>query len=307
MKRILVTGGAGFIGSHVAKVLIEAGHTVAVLDNLSSGRRENLPEESRFFEVDITDKEGLEKVFSEFKPEIVDHHAAQISVNRSVREPCFDAEQNILGTINLLEASARHGVKRFIFASTGGALYGDAPSIPSNEDTPVIPLAPYGIAKASAENYVRFFWNEHGIEPVVLRYANVYGPRQDPHGEAGVVAIFSLKALSGEECVIYGTGDQTRDFVYVKDVARSNLAAVDGKPGTYNIGTGIETSINKLFSEFKRLEGSLKVSHDAARPGEVFRSVLDVSRAGNDLCWQPQVNLSDGIRQTYAWFKQRLG
>ncbi|MEA3311885.1 MAG: NAD-dependent epimerase/dehydratase family protein [candidate division WOR-3 bacterium] len=307
MKRILVTGGAGFIGSHVAEVLIEAGHTVAVLDNLSSGRRENLPEESRFFEVDITDKEGLEKVFSGFKPEIVNHHAAQISVNRSVREPCFDAEQNILGTINLLEASARHGVKRFIFASTGGALYGDAEIIPSNEDTPVIPLAPYGIAKASAENYVRFFWNEHGIEPVVLRYANVYGPRQDPYGEAGVVGIFSLKALSGEGCVIYGTGEQTRDFVYVKDVARSNLAAVDGKPGTYNIGTGIETSINKLFSEFKRLEGSLKVSHDAARPGEVFRSVLDVSRAGNDLCWQPQVNLSDGIRQTYAWFKQRLG
>ncbi len=306
MSRILVTGGAGFIGSHVAEALIEASHTVAVLDNLSSGRRENLPKESRFFEVDVTDKEELEKVFSELKPEIVDHHAAQISVNRSVREPCFDAGQNILGTINLLEASARHGVKRFIFASTGGALYGDAPSISSNEDTPVIPLAPYGIAKASAEHYIRFFWNEHGIKPLVLRYANVYGPRQDPHGEAGVVAIFSLKALSGEGCVIYGTGDQTRDFVYVKDVARANLAAVDGKPGTYNIGTGIETSINKLFSEFEKLEGSLKVSHDAARPGEVFRSVLDVSRAGNDLCWQPQVNLSDGIRQTYTWFKEKI-
>lgn len=306
MSRILVTGGAGFIGSHVAEALIEASHTVAVLDNLSSGRRENLPKESRFFEVDVTDKEELEKVFSELKPEIVDHHAAQISVNRSVREPCFDAGQNILGTINLLEASARHGVKRFIFASTGGALYGDAPSISSNEDTPVIPLAPYGIAKASAEHYIRFFWNEYGIEPVVLRYANVYGPRQDPYGEAGVVAIFSLKALSGEGCVIYGTGDQTRDFVYVKDVARANLAAVDGKPGTYNIGTGIETSINKLFSEFEKLEGSLKVSHDAARPGEVFRSVLDVSRAGNDLCWQPQVNLSDGIRQTYTWFKEKI-
>lgn len=306
MKRILVTGGAGFIGSHVAEVLIEAGHTVAVLDNLSSGKRENVPEAARFYHVDITDKEGLEAFFAEFKPEIVNHHAAQISVNRSVREPCFDAEQNILGTINLLEASARHGVKRFIFASTGGALYGDAEIIPSNEDTPVIPLAPYGIAKASAEHYVRFFSAER-IEPVILRYANVYGPRQDPYGEAGVVAIFSLKALSGEGCVIYGTGYQTRDFVYVKDVARANLAAVDGKPGTYNIGTGIETSINKLFSEFKRLEGSLKVSHDAARAGEVLRSVLDVSRAGNDLCWQPQVNLSDGIRQTYAWFKERIG
>lgn len=306
MSRILVTGGAGFIGSHVAEALIEASHTVAVLDNLSSGKRENVPEAARFYHVDITDKEGLEKVFSEFKPEIVNHHAAQISVNRSVREPCFDAEQNILGTINLLEVSARHGVKRFIFASTGGALYGDAEIIPSNEDTPVIPLAPYGIAKASAEHYVRFFSAER-IEPVILRYANVYGPRQDPYGEAGVVAIFSLKALSGEGCVIYGTGDQTRDFVYVKDVARANLAAVDGKPGTYNIGTGIETSINKLFSEFKRLEGSLKVSHDAARAGEVFRSVLDANRARSALGWQPQVSLSHGIRETYTWFKQRLG
>jgi UDP-glucose 4-epimerase len=307
MKRILVTGGAGFIGSHVAEVLIEAGHTVAVLDNLSSGRRENLPEESRFFEVDITDKEGLEKVFSEFRPEIVDHHAAQISVNRSVREPCFDAEQNILGTINLLEASARHGVKRFIFASTGGALYGDTEIIPSNEDTPVIPLAPYGIAKASAEHYVRFFYREHGIEPVVLRYANVYGPRQNPYGEAGVMGIFSLKALSGEGCVIYGTGDQTRDFVSVKDVARANLAAVDGKPGTYNIGTGIETSINDLVSEFSKLEGSFEARHDAARAGEVSRSALDVSRAKEYLGWQPQVSLSDGIHQTYEWFKERLG
>jgi len=237
MSRILVTGGAGFIGSHVAEALIEASHTVAVLDNLSSGKRENVPEAARFYHVDITDKEGLEAFFAEFKPEIVNHHAAQISVNRSVREPCFDAEQNILGTINLLEASARHGVKRFIFASTGGALYGDA----------------------------------------------------------------------GEGCVIYGTGEQTRDFVYVKDVARSNLAAVDGEPGTYNIGTGIETSINKLFSEFKRLEGSLKVSHDAARAGEVFRSVLDANRARSALGWQPQVSLSHGIRETYTWFKQRLG
>ena len=307
MKRILVTGGAGFIGSHVAEAFIEAGHTVAVLDNLSSGKRENVPQKAQFFEIDITDREGLEGVFSEFRPEIVSHHAAQISVNRSVREPCFDAEQNILGTINLLDLSAKYGVKCFIFASTGGALYGDAVTIPSNEDTPVIPLAPYGIAKASVEHYIRFFSGEHGIESVVLRYANVYGPRQDPHGEAGVVAIFSLKALAGEGCVIYGTGDQTRDFVFVKDVARANLAAIDGKPGTYNIGTGIETSINKLFSEFKTLEGSLEAKHDAARPGEVFRSALDVSRAKQDLGWQPQVSLSDGIRETYEWFKERLG
>lgn len=278
---------------------------MAVLDNLSGGKRENVPEKARFYHVDITDKEAVRQVFAEFKPEIVDHHAAQISVNRSVQEPGFDAEQNILGTINLLDASVRQAVKRFIFASTGGALYGDTKIIPSNEDTPVVPLAPYGIAKASVEHYIRFFSGEHGMEPVILRYANVYGPRQDPYGEAGVVAIFSLKALAGECCVIYGTGEQTRDFVYVKDVAGSNLAALDGKPGTYNIGTGIETSINNLFSEFKRLEGSLEVAHEAARPGEVVRSALDATRAKEDLGWQPQVSLSDGICQTYEWFKQR--
>jgi UDP-glucose 4-epimerase len=305
MKRILVTGGAGFIGSHVAEAFIKAGHTVAILDNLSSGKRENVPEKVEFFEADITDKEGLEKVFAAFKPDIVNHHAAQTSVSRSVREPWFDAEQNILGTINLLDASAKHGVKRFIFASTGGALYGDAATIPSNEDTPVIPLAPYGIAKASVEHYIRFFSQVRAIEPVVLRYANVYGPRQDPHGEAGVVAIFLLKAFAGEVCVIYGKGDQTRDFVFVKDIARANLAALAGKTGTYNVGTGIETSINELFREFKTLEGSLEAEHDAARPGDVFRSALDVSRVKADLGWQPQVSLSDGIHETYEWFKER--
>ncbi len=305
MKRILVTGGAGFIGSHVAELFIKQGHAVAVLDNLSSGKRENIPQDAEFYHVDITDKEGLQKVFAEFKPQVLNHHAAQISVNRSVREPHFDAEQNILGTINLLEASARHGVERFIFASTGGALYGDAPTIPSSEDTPVVPLAPYGIAKASAEHYIRFFSAEHGMDAVVLRYANVYGPRQDPHGEAGVVAIFSLKALADEECVIYGTGKQTRDFVYVKDVARASLLALEGKPGTYNVGTGTETSINGLFAEFAALNDSLKVSHHDARAGEVFRSVLNAGRANANLGWQAQISLSDGIGETYQWFKSQ--
>jgi UDP-glucose 4-epimerase len=305
MKKILVTGGAGFIGSHVAEAFIKAGHTVAILDNLSSGKRENVPEKAKLYEADITDKKGLGRVFAEFKPDIVNHHAAQTSVSRSVREPWFDAEQNILGTINLLDVSAKQGVKRFIFASTGGALYGDAATIPSNEDTPVIPLAPYGIAKASVEHYIRFFSMGHGMEPVVLRYANVYGPRQDPYGEAGVVAIFLLKAFAGEVCVIYGTGDQTRDFVFVKDIALANLAALAGKTGTYNIGTGIEISINGLFREFKILEDSIEARYDAARQGDVFRSALDVGRAKRDLGWQFQVNLSEGIRETYRWFKER--
>lgn len=304
MKRILVTGGAGFIASHISEALIAEGHKVAVLDNLSSGKRANVPKDAEFFEVDITDRDGVEKVFSTFKPEIVDHHAAQISVNRSVREPGFDAAQNILGSINLLEAARRNDVKRFVFASTGGALYGDAPKIPSDEQTLVVPLAPYGIAKASIEHYIRFFKNQHGLETVVLRYANVYGPRQDPHGEAGVVAIFSLKTLAGEECIIYGNGDQTRDFVFVKDIARANVIAIEGREGTYNIGTGRETSINDLFNEFKRINPDISVTHVDARPGEVFRSLLDSSLAKKELGWMSQVNLSDGITETYEWFRE---
>lgn len=304
MSRILVTGGAGFIGSHVVDAFIEAGHEVAVLDNLSSGKRENVAEGVKFYEGDITDKPFVDKVFGEFRPDIVSHLAAQISVNRSVREPYFDAEQNILGSINLLDASAKSKVRRFIFSSTGGALYGDAEVIPSPEDTPIVPLAPYGIAKASVEHYVRFFASEHGFDAVVLRYANVYGPRQDPHGEAGVVAIFSLKALAGKICVIFGRGDQTRDFVYVKDVAYANRAALDGKTGTYNIGTGVETSINELAGEFIRLNPELVIEHQNARPGEVFRSALDVTKANADLGWSPQVGLSEGINDTYQWFKE---
>ncbi len=307
MKKIMVTGGAGFIGSHVVEGFTEAGHEVAVLDNLSSGKRENVPSQVKFYEGDMTDADFVNKVFGEFKPEVVNHHAAQPSVNRSVREPRFDAEQNILGSITLLEAAARHGVKRFIFASTGGALYGDAPVIPSPEDTPVVPLSPYGIAKASIEHYIRFFATERGIERAVLRYANVYGPRQDPFGEAGVVAIFSLRAVSGETCVIYGSGKQTRDFVYVKDVANANKLALDCEPGTYNIGTGSETSINGLFDEFKKINPSLENVHADGRSGEVFRSVLDASRAQDALGWSPQMILSQGIRETFEWFKEHKG
>jgi len=305
MKRILVTGGAGFIGSHIVEVLLDAGHQVAVLDNLSTGKRENLSQKVAFYEADITDKEAIKKVFRDFKPEIVDHHAAQISVNRSVREPDFDAYQNIIGSINLLEASAQHGVERFIFASTGGALYGDAPRIPSSEDTLVLPLAPYGIAKASVEHYIRFFSTEHKIDTVVLRYANVYGPRQDPHGEAGVVAIFSLKTMAGENLTVYGNGKQTRDFVFVKDVARANLAAVDAKPGVFNVGTGEETSVNDLVKAFQTINPNLEAQYLEARSGEVFRSALDASKAAKVLGWKPIVRLIDGIKETYNWFANK--
>ncbi|NLI98457.1 NAD-dependent epimerase/dehydratase family protein [bacterium] len=306
MKRILVTGGAGFIASHVSEAFIKAGHKVAILDNLSSGKMENVPKDAEFFKVDITDSEGVEKVFSAFKPEVVDHHAAQISVTRSVREPKYDAEQNILGSINILDTAIRYETRRFIFASTGGALYGDADVIPSDERTAVLPLAPYGIAKSTVENYIRFFKNTHGLEAVILRYANVYGPRQDPHGEAGVVSIFTLKALCNEECLIYGSGNQTRDFVYVNDIADANLKAVDGKEGTYNIGTKREITINELFQEFRKINPKLTVVHLKERRGEVLRSVLNADRASTELGWVAKTSLAEGIRQTYEWFKGKV-
>jgi UDP-glucose 4-epimerase len=290
----------------VVETLLEAGHEVAVLDNLSTGKRENLPRNIKLYEVDITNKKGVENAIADFKPEVVDHHAAQISVSRSVREPLFDAQQNILGSINLLQCATEKRVQRFIFASTGGALYGDTDLVPSDENTPVVPLSPYGIAKASIEHYVRFFTGINEMEAVVLRYANVYGPRQDPHGEAGVVAIFSLKSIAGQGCTIFGSGEQTRDFVFVKDVARANLLAVDGKPGTYNIGTGAETTVNTLFEEFKKITPSFEVVREDARSGDVFRSALDASRAKTDLNWKPQATLSEGIKETYQWFQSQV-
>lgn len=304
MSRILVTGGAGFIASHVADAFVKAGHTVAVLDNLSTGKKENIPAQARFFHADIIDKDALDAAFAEFKPEVVDHHAAQISVGRSVENPLFDAEQNVIGLLKVLELAKKYGVARIIFVSSAG-VYGDAQDIPLPEKTPLLPLSPYAITKASGEHYVRFFDREHGLEAVILRYANVYGPRQDPYGEAGVVAIFTEKALAGETCYIFGNGKQTRDFVFVKDIAQANLLALEGKPGTYNVGSGKETSINALFAEFKGINGKLDVAHDEARPGEVFRSVLDAGLAGKDLDWQPRISLTDGIRETYEWFKRQ--
>jgi UDP-glucose 4-epimerase len=253
--KVLVTGGAGFIGSHLAERLLGDGHEVVILDDLSTGHVEHLPPDARFYQMDVQSP-WLDELFKIERPEAVLHQAAQASVRRSVADPVFDASVNVLGAVTLLQASVRHGVRRFLFASTGGALYGDADVIPTPEDYPTLPVSPYGASKLGAEVYLRTFHAVHGLSYAALRYANVYGPRQDPHGEAGVVAIFARRLLSGEPARINGDGKQTRDFVYVGDIAEANARALTSDAvGSFNVGTGVETDINTIFQLLKRLSG----------------------------------------------------
>jgi UDP-glucose 4-epimerase len=301
--RILLTGGAGFIGSHVAEHLLTHGHEVVVLDDLSSGKRENVPEGARFFEGDI--RSGCGELFQVFRPEILCHQAAQIDVRRSVREPDFDAAVNLLGTIRLLQNGVKYGVIRVIFASSGGAVYGEQQEFPASENHPQYPVSPYGVSKLAAERYLHFYHLQYGISYAALRYANVYGPRQDPHGEAGVVAIFSGNLAAQKASTINGTGEQTRDYVYVGDVARANVLALEGDPpsGAYNIGTGVETSVNRLHELLQRISGKdLHPKYGAAKPGEQVRSSVDPSHARRVLSWRPEVDLDAGLSETLRFF-----
>src|ERR687889_744970 len=253
--RVLLTGGAGFIGSHVADHLLARGHEVAVVDDLSSGKRENVPEGTVFYERDVRD--GCAEIFEEFVPEALCHQAAQMDVRRSVREPAFDADVNVIGTIRLLENCVCYNVGKVIFASTGGAVYGEQREFPAPEDHPQYPISPYGVSKLAGERYLNYYHEQYRIRYVALRYANVYGPRQDPHGEAGVVAIFSGNLADGRTSTINGTGEQTRDYVYVKDVACANVLALENEapPGAYNVGTGSETSVNELYRLLLKISG----------------------------------------------------
>jgi UDP-glucose 4-epimerase len=301
--RVLLTGGAGFIGSHVAEQLLGCDHELAVVDDLSSGRRENVPEGTPLYEIDV--RSGCGEVFEEFEPHALLHQAAQMDVRRSVREPDFDADVNVIGTIRLLENCVKHGVRKVVFASTGGAIYGEQREFPAPEDHPQYPVSPYGISKLAGERYLHFYSVQHGICYAALRYANVYGPRQDPHGEAGVVAIFCGNLAAGRTSTINGTGKQTRDYVYVEDVARANLLALsDGVPsGAYNIGTGIETSVNELYELLRELSSrDLLPEHGPAKPGEQLRSSIDPSCAGRLLGWQPEVRLAAGLQETLNFF-----
>jgi UDP-glucose 4-epimerase len=305
-RSICVTGGAGFIGSHVAEALLAAGHRVLIVDDLSSGRKENLPTGAEFFQLDIRSPEAAELLASG-GIEVLVHHAAQMDVRRSVADPAFDASVNIEGTLNLLEAGRRGGLQQVIFASTGGAIYGDQQVYPAHEDHPAWPLSPYGVAKLAVEHYLYYYWREYGVAATCLRYANVYGPRQNPHGEAGVVAIFLDRLLAGREAVIHGDGLQTRDYVYVDDVVAANLAAV-GCPGfeQLNVGTGRETTVVELY---RLLAAAVGVSrppvHGPAKPGEQRRSCISSERLYSRLGVRPQVTLEAGLERTARWFAAR--
>jgi len=300
--KILVTGGAGFIGSHVVDAYVKAGHRVTVLDNLSSGRRVNLAKQARFVKGDVRSP-GLRSLFQKTRFDVVNHHAAQIDVRRSVSDPRFDAEVNLLGLLNILELSRAHKVKKFIFSASGGTFYGECPR-PAAETTYPQPLSPYGITKLAGEYYIKAYGALHGLKYTVFRYANVYGPRQDPHGEAGVVAIFGQRMLRGEPVNIYGDGAQLRDYVYVGDVARANaMVLTRGHNDVFNIGTGVATSVNGLFKAIKRLTGFRPDAvYRPARPGELMRSCLDIGKTRRKLGWAPRFSLTEGLRETVISF-----
>jgi UDP-glucose 4-epimerase len=299
--KILVTGGAGFIGSHVVDRCVEAGHWVAVVDDLSSGQRQQVNAAARLHVVDIRSP-ALHDVFRDEGPEAVVHLAAQASVGRSVADPQLDADINVLGSLNLLECARRAGTRRFAYISTGGAGYGDTDVIPTPESHPTRPVSPYGTSKVAAELYLGCWEALHGLSGVVLRLANIYGPRQNPHGEAGVIAIFTDRLLRGEPCIINGDGLQTRDYVYVGDVAEAALRALERPQvtGPINIGTGVETTVVAVFEALRAAFGHGESRHGPARPGEQRRSLLDASRARQVLGWTPRVALAEGLRRTVA-------
>ncbi|HZH16481.1 MAG TPA: NAD-dependent epimerase/dehydratase family protein [Archangium sp.] len=303
--KVLVTGGAGFIGSHVCDAFVRAGHEVIALDNLSSGKKENLDPRVRLEVIDIRAPEAAQLIRAE-RPQVMLHLAAQMDVRRSVEDPRFDAEANILGFLNLLEASRQAGVQKVVFSSTGGAIYGEQDVFPAPESHATRPVSPYGVSKASGELYLGYYKAQYGLNYVALRYANVYGPRQNPHGEAGVVSIFCQRLLGGRECTIYGEGKQTRDFVYVEDVARANLLAVEKDySGAINIGTGVETDINRLYTLLAQSAGVGKPAlHAPGRPGEQMRSCVDNALARRVLGWQPTVELPEGLRRTVSFFRE---
>jgi len=320
---VLVTGGAGFIGSHIVDLLIEDNYRVVVVDDLSSGREENLNKDTQFYKLSITDKKGLKEVFQQERPDYVNHQAAQISVSLSVRDPLFDAQTNILGSLNLLQCCVDYQVKGIVFASSGGTIYGEPEHFPVSEAHPLRPLSPYGISKVAVEHYLDFYQKSYNLAYVSLRYGNVYGPRQDPYGEAGVIAIFIEKMLKGEIPTINGDGEYIRDYVYVGDVAQANLLAIKNMLklanvinkeeikekfnfNSFNLGAGIGTSVNELFCLLREI---IKFPHPAnygpPRPGDLRKNILDCQLIKKVWSWQSEVDLSKGLKKTVDWFKNQ--
>ncbi|HSL03896.1 MAG TPA: NAD-dependent epimerase/dehydratase family protein [Nitrospiraceae bacterium] len=305
--KVLVTGGAGFIGSHLVDRLVLEGHEVVVVDNLSTGKRRNLNRAARFFKLDIQSWR-LERVFRNERPNLVMHLAAQMDVRKSVEDPIFDAQVNVLGTLNVLQQAIKHGVRKVVFSSSGGAIYGEQEIYPASESHVTRPLSPYGISKLCGEQYLSYYQRVNGLQIVSLRYANVYGPRQDPDGEAGVVAIFIQKLLNNEQAIVNGNGRQTRDFVYVEDIVEANLAVMGQEiQGTYNVGTGEETSINDLLRILVlHTNSTCKEVHGPAKNGEQARSVIDSGKLRQEWSWEPKIELSDGLKRTVEYFRERM-
>jgi UDP-glucose 4-epimerase len=307
--KILVTGGAGFIGSHVVDAYIAAGHEVAVIDNLATGSERNLNPEARMHRLDLRDPAEVASVMSAFKPDIVNHHAAQAEVPKSVADPAFDAQVNLIGGINLLKASIDNEVRKFIFISTGGALYGEPDVVPADEDHPVRPLSPYGTSKYCFEQYLGTFKRTFGLDYTVLRYANIYGPRQDFQSEEGrVIAIFASRMIAGRPLTIDGDGEQSRDMLYVGDVATANLAALErGSGGTYHVSSGFDVTVNELFRKLAILtDYKQQPAHGPRRKGDVYRIALDNARARRELGWQPAISLEEGLASTVDYFRRHV-
>lgn len=302
--KILFTGGAGFIGSNVVDALIDLGHEVVVVDNLSTGFRQNINPSAKFYQLSIRDKE-LSEVFESEKPELVNHHAAQIDVRKSADDPISDAEDNILGSLNLITNCVQFGVKRVIYASTGGAIYGEAQYLPADENHPVNPISQYGISKHTVEHYLYLYSTLYELDYVILRYANVYGPRQNPFGEAGVVAIFATQMLTGKQPTIFGPGDKTRDYIHVSDVTEANILALDrGKNTILNIGTEVETSDQEIFDTLADVLGyEAPPTYAPVRKGEVYRICLKCSKARQEIGWSPRLSLKEGIAGTADYYR----
>ncbi len=300
----MVTGGAGFIGSHIVNAYIDAGHDVVIIDDLSSGEMSFVNPKAMFYQLNIHSPD-VKTILEKEKISAINHHAAQISVSESVSDPLFDANSNIIGTLQLLQNAVSLKIDKFVFASTGGAMYGEQTVFPANEEHPCHPLNPYGISKLCAEKYINYFRTQHGLNTTVLRYSNVYGPHQDPHGEAGVVAIFCQRLMEGLPPIICGDGEQTRDFISVRDVAQANIIALDSKcEGTFNVGTGKETSVNFLTKELLKVSGATtSAKHSPARKGEQRRSSIDSEKLLKNFGWKPCVSLEEGLFETINYFK----
>lgn len=306
--KILVTGGAGFIGSHIVNKLIEDNNEVIIIDNLSTGKKENLNSKAKFYQADIKNYEEIEKVFEQENPEYICHQAAHASVPESVKDPISDAENNILGSINIIRCGVKYNIKKLVFASTGGAIYGDADILPTPENYEAKPVSPYGVTKLAVEKYLYCFNFLNKLNYTILRYANVYGPRQDPFGEAGVVAIFCQKIIDDSQPIINGDGKCTRDYVFVEDIANANLLALKSNKSQniYNVGTGIQTDVNTISQNLIKISGqNISEKHGPARLGDQKTSAIDSSKIKQELNWEPKIDLQTGLKETFDWFKNK--